>query len=157
MSVIRIETHIKSDVKLVYNLSRSPELYEISAQKLNQEVYKKSGSGLVGEGEVVTWKTKMFGNERSLSVKVKTMKACRHIEEEMSKGSFESFKHLHLFRERKESILMINIIEYEVSLGVLGKLADMIFIKDYISKWINVRTKLIKEYAESDKWKSILT
>jgi len=39
---------------------------------------------------------------------------------------------------------------------MLGKLVDMLVLKRYMTKLLDKRNKTIKEFAESDKWKSVL-
>ena len=48
---------------------------------------------------------------------------------------------------------MIDELNYEAPLGFLGKLADVIFLKKYMTNLILKRNEFIKEIAESEKWK----
>jgi hypothetical protein len=61
------------------------------------------------------------------------------------------------FKSIKNGSFLIDVIEYETSFGLTGKLLDKIFIKNHISKLLLHRNEIIKQYAETTKWKEILT
>ena len=41
-------------------------------------------------------------------------------------------------------------------MGYLGKLADIVFLKKYLTRFLLKRNQTIKQFAESNKWKTIL-
>ena len=51
---------------------------------------------------------------------------------------------------------MTDIFDYKSPLGFLGKLADKLFLKNYMSKLLKERNRIVKEFAESEKWKELL-
>lgn len=51
---------------------------------------------------------------------------------------------------------MTDIFEYKSPLGILGKLGDKLFLKNYLTELLIERNKIIKEFAESEKWKEII-
>ena len=65
-------------------------------------------------------------------------------------------QHEHIFKEMNGDTSMIDVFDYESPLGVLGKIADQIFLKKYMIRLLEKRNETIKEFAESDKWKTIL-
>ena len=74
----------------------------------------------------------------------------------MVERTFQSFKHEHLFAEENGIITMTDIFNYRSPLGVLGKLADHLFIKKYMTDLLSTRNSVIKDFAESDKWKAVV-
>ena len=74
----------------------------------------------------------------------------------MEEGAFKEFEHEHQFIEKNNVTLMIDIFEYKSPLGLLGKIADSIFLKRYMRNLLAKRNLVIKEFAESDKWKQVL-
>lgn len=74
----------------------------------------------------------------------------------MVEGPFQSFKHEHLFAEENGIITMTDIFNYLSPLGVLGKLADHLFLKKYMTDLLTIRNSVIKDFAESDKWKAVV-
>jgi hypothetical protein len=51
---------------------------------------------------------------------------------------------------------MIDLFTYELPYGGLGKLLNGLFMNRYLKKLLEQRNRIIKEYAESEKWKFIL-
>jgi len=74
----------------------------------------------------------------------------------MISGAFKKFKHEHYFADHNGGTLMTDIFEYASPLGFLGKLADKLFLKSYMTNLLHQRNQIIKEFAESGRWKEIL-
>ena len=156
MPRIEIRTEIKADKKLVFDLSRSIDLHKISTQHTNEEAIAGKTSGLIGLNEYVTWKARHFGITQKLTSKITEYKYPEYFSDEMIKGAFESFKHQHKFSDLKNGTLMLDIFDYKSPFGILGKLADRIFLKNYMIELLETRNTMIKEFAESEKWKQVL-
>ena len=52
--------------------------------------------------------------------------------------------------------LMVDIFDYEAPYGIFGNLCDRLFLKDYMLRLLEKRNTVIKEVAETTKWKEIL-
>jgi hypothetical protein len=51
---------------------------------------------------------------------------------------------------------MKDIFKFRSPFGFIGKLVDKIILTDYLKKLLIERNNIIKEYAETEKWKSVL-
>jgi len=51
---------------------------------------------------------------------------------------------------------MADVFDYSSPLSVLGRLADVLFLKRYMTQLLQNRDHTIKEFAENEKWKAIL-
>ncbi|TRZ40769.1 SRPBCC family protein, partial [Robertkochia marina] len=71
-------------------------------------------------------------------------------------GAFKSFKHQHIFENKEDGVLMIDKFEFQAPMGFLGQLANSLFLKTYMKNLLEKRNKIIKEFAETEKWKSVL-
>jgi ligand-binding SRPBCC domain-containing protein len=156
MPKIELQTFIKANKEIVFDLSRSIDLHKISTEHTNEEAIAGKTSGLIEINEGVTWRAKHFGIYQNLTSKITAFDRPNYFKDEMIKGAFKSFEHIHIFKESYNSTLMIDNFEYESPLGILGKLADALFLKKYIKNLLQKRNKIIKIYAESDRWKSII-
>ncbi|CAL2076169.1 protein of unknown function [Tenacibaculum sp. 190524A02b] len=74
----------------------------------------------------------------------------------MVKGAFKNFTHEHYFSNIYNCTTLVDVLEFSSPFGILGKLVDFIFLKKYLTMFLKERNQVIKEYAESDKWKEIL-
>ena len=106
--------------------------------------------------DTVTWRAKNLGIYQNLTSKITEFEKPNYFVDEMLKGAFKSFKHRHYFEDLNNGTLMIDIFEYRSPLGFLGKLANKLFLKKYMTSFLIERNNVIKESAESEKWKEIL-
>ena len=74
----------------------------------------------------------------------------------MLKGAFSEMKHTHRFETTKTGTKMTDIFEFRSPFGFLGKLANFIFLKKYMTKFLLTKNEELKIVAESDRWKEIL-
>jgi len=156
MPVIKLNTFIEADILIVFDLSRSIDLHKASTAHTNEEAIEGITSGLISLNESVTWKAKHFGVYQKLSTNITHFNSPTYFVDEQTKGIFKCFKHEHIFKETSRGTLMIDVFDYTSPLGILGKLADIILLKSYMTKLLIKRNKTIKEYAESNKWKEVL-
>lgn len=158
MPIIKLETKIKADRNIVFDLSRSIDLHKISTEQTNEEAIAGKTSGLIGMGESVTWRAKHFGFYQTLTSKITEYDKPNYFSDEMVKGAFTKFKHKHHFVELNDGneTLMTDYFDYKSPFGILGKLVDKLFLKKYMAKLLIERNRIIKEFAESDKWKEVI-
>ena len=74
----------------------------------------------------------------------------------MVKGAFARFKHEHHFKLHNNQTIVTDIFDYTSPLGILGWAADKLFLETYMYKLLLERNRVIKEYAESGKWREII-
>ncbi|MFC5282677.1 SRPBCC family protein [Pedobacter alpinus] len=156
MPIIKLETHIEAELELVFDLSRSIDLHKISTSKTNEQAVAGITSGLIGLNEAVTWRAKHFGFYQNLTSKITEFERPNFFTDEMQKGAFKYFKHQHLFTKQDDITLMIDVFDYQSPFGILGKMADKLFLQKYMTNLLMERNNIIKEFAETDKWKEVL-
>lgn len=158
MPIIKLETKIHAPIQRVFDLSRSIDLHKISTKHTNEEAIAGVTSGLIGMGESVTWRARHFGVYQKLSSKITVFDSPNYFVDEMVKGAFKHFKHEHIFKTLSDgSTLMSDVFDYTSPLGFLGKVADKLFLQKYMTGLLEKRNLTIKEFAESDRWKEVLT
>lgn len=157
MPKIELRTEIKADKEIVFDLSRSIDLHKISTEQTNEEAIAGKTSGLIGLNESVTWRAKHFGIYQKLTSKVTEFDRPNYFADEMISGAFKEFKHEHHFEDSDEGTLMTDFFDYKSPFGFLGKLADKFFLEKYMTELLVERNRIVKEFAETDKWKSVIT
>jgi len=155
LSKIHLTTIINAPVERVFDLSRSINLHKIAASHSNEVAIAGVISGLINENETVTWQAKHLFKQRRFTAKITIMEKYFHFTDEMIQGDFKSFKHEHHFKTINNGTLMIDLVEFESPFGLLGYFFNKIYLKNYMQKLLIKRNKVIKEYAESQKWKAI--
>ena len=156
MPRIELRTEIKATKEIVFDLSRSIDLHKISTAHTNETAIAGKTSGLIGLHESVTWRAKHFGIYQKLTSKITAFNRPNFFVDEMVNGTFKSFRHEHHFSELKEGTLMMDIFEYESPFGILGRIANILFLKKYMTHLLEKRNLTIKAFAESEKWKMVL-
>jgi len=156
MPTIHLTTFIAAPADRVFDLCRSIDLHRKSMAHTGEEALSGTTSGLIGPGETVTWKAKHLMKTRILQSKITAMDRPGSFTDEMMKGDFKSLKHEHHFKPIENGTLLIDLFSFEAPYGALGKLANQLFLTGYLRKLLESRNAVIKEYAETDKWKFIL-
>jgi len=64
------------------------------------------------------------------------------------KGPFASFTHQHLFTEMDGGTHLLDIFEYQSPLGLLERLADILFLKRYMERVLRHRNEEMKYVLE---------
>lgn len=156
MPSIILYTRIQADARICFDLSRSIEMHTHSMQHTGETVIGEKNKGLLNLGDTVTWKARHLGVEQTLTVEITDMDPHRFFVDVQLKGPFKQFTHQHIFTREKEGTLMKDIFHYQAPCGILGLLADALFLKKYMTRLLETRNLHIKRIAESEEWKAIL-
>ncbi|MFT6214804.1 MAG: ligand-binding SRPBCC domain-containing protein [Roseivirga sp.] len=158
MPKIEISTFIIADRQRVFDLARSLDLHMISTSKTNEKAIAGRLDGLIELGETVTWRAKHLGVYQRLKVKITRFERPAYFQDEMISGAFKSFVHEHYFigNDNGET-QMKDVFTYHSPFGIIGRLVDFLFLKKYMTNLLINRNEVIKEYAESDQWKSVIS
>lgn len=156
MSIIHLTTFIAAPIEMVFDLSRSISLHKISAINTNEKAIAGITSGLINENETVTWQARHLYKTRQFTSKITTMKKPDHFTDEMISGDFKNFRHDHHFKTTTNGTIMIDLVNFESPFNFIGKIFNYLYLKNYLEKFLIHRNSIIKDYAESEKWKAIL-
>jgi ligand-binding SRPBCC domain-containing protein len=149
MPKIELSTLINAPIERSFDLSRSIDLHMESTKATSEQAITGRTSGLIGLGETVTWRAKHFGIWQNLTSKITRFEYPNYFTDEMMTGAFKSFKHDHVFSSVDGQTIMKDVFEYESPLGLLGKLANFLFLTSYMRKLLLIRNRVIKEAAEN--------
>ncbi len=156
MPVVELETRIDAPVEVVFDLSRSIDLHVMSTAHTNETAIAGCTSGLIGLGEDVTWEAIHFGVRQQLTTKITQYDRPRHFRDSMVRGAFRRFDHDHVFEIDESGTLMRDKFDYTSPLGLLGRIADVLFLERYMTRLLHVRNGLIKSVAESGEAEEFL-
>lgn len=156
MPVIRLETFIKARQEIVFDLARSIDFQSEVVTSSDEKAVAGRTSGLIGLNETVTYRGRHLGVVQSLTTKVTDFDPPHFFADEMIKGAFKSFRHEHYFTASNEGTIMRDVFKFEAPLGVLGLLANKLFLQAYMTNFLKGRNRTLKEYAESGKWREVL-
>ncbi len=156
MAIIHLTNMINAPLERVFDLSRSIDLHVISTQRSNEKAIAGVTTGLIGPGQSVTWQAFHIFKQRKFTSKITAFQPPFYFKDEMQQGDFKKFSHDHFFKAVDGKTEMSDKIILESPFGIFGKMGTSLFLKKYIRKFLIERNETIKEYAETDKWKTIL-
>ena len=156
MPTIHLETKIHSTIEICFDLSTSIDLHKISTARTNEKAIAGITAGLVKLNDFVTWEAVHFGIKQQLTSKITQFNKPFHFCDEQKKGAFKNFKHDHYFETQNNFVLMKDRFEFESPFGPIGKLFNTLVLTNYLKRFLIERNAVIKEYAETDKWKEII-
>jgi ligand-binding SRPBCC domain-containing protein len=156
MPTIHLTTFIAAPVEVVFDLSRQIGLHKESMSKFKEEAVAGTRFGLIEKDETVTWKARHLFKNRILRSKITEMKKHDLFIDEQAEGDFKIMKHEHHFKPCENGTIMIDLFYFESPYGIFGKWFNSMYLTNYIKRMLEHRNKIIKEFAESEKWKKLL-
>jgi ligand-binding SRPBCC domain-containing protein len=151
MPVIRLETPINAPPERCFDLARDVDVHAASVSRTGERAVAGVTSGLLGPGDAVTWEAVHFGVRQRLTARITRFERPLVFEDEMVRGAFHSFSHTHEFRPAGAGTLMVDTFRYQSPLGVLGTLADKLFLERYMRSFLADRAAFLKRIAEATK------
>lgn len=156
MPLIELTKEIKAPIERCFDLARSIDLHRLSTEGTEEEAIDGITSGLIGKGERVTWRAKHFGISKTLTTEITEFEYPYYFRDEMIRGAFKVIKHDHWFEEAEDKTVMKDGFYFESPGGILGILFNKTVLSKYLRDLLERRNQMIKEVAESKKWKAIL-
>lgn len=148
MPTIELTIIINAPIQVCFDAERSIDVHIDSTKHTGEQAIAGRTSGLIQLGETVTCRAKHFGIWQTLTSKITEMDAPCFFVDEMVSGAFHSFRHEHYFISRGEATEMKDVFTYKSPLGILGRMADVLFLKRYMTNLLQKRNIVVKEYAE---------
>ncbi len=153
MLIIRLFTSIAAPPERVFDLARSIDAHQQSAEGTHERAVAGVTSGLIGLGDEVTWEARHFGVKQRLTVRITGFERPARFQDIMVAGAFKSMKHDHEFIAQPPGTLMVDRFEFESPFGLLGRMADRLFLFGYMRRFLVRRNQVLKALAESEDWK----
>ncbi len=157
MSIIRTTTLINAPKTRIFDLARSIDAHMASTSQSNERAVEGCTSGLIKLGQTVTWEAKHLGIKQRLTVRISAFDRPNSFADEMVSGAFKEMHHVHQFHALSESQTeMTDELHLRAPLGLLGRIAEVLFLNAYMKRFLLARNRVLKELAESDLWKEFL-
>jgi ligand-binding SRPBCC domain-containing protein len=97
----------------------------------------------------VTWEGRHFGLRLQHETKIRKYDKPRHFQDLMVKGAFRSFVHDHYFEQSTDRGTIIrDELRFAAPLGPLGRLAEMLMLRQYLTCFLVERNEAIRRMAE---------
>ncbi|KAB8126111.1 SRPBCC family protein [Gracilibacillus oryzae] len=139
---------INAPTEICFDLARNVDIHTKTTAGTKETAVAGVTQGLLEEGDTVTWEATHFGIKQRLTAKVIHMDKPKEFVDIMLKGAFHSFTHKHQFIEESGGTIMIDTFEYKSPFGLIGWIADKLFLEKYMRNFIISRARELKSIAE---------
>jgi len=156
METIRLVTWIDAPVERCFRLSLSIDLHVASARKTGEKAIDGVTTGLIAEGEKVTFQARVFGVRLQHTSLIETLRPYSHFRDVMVAGVFKHFEHDHHFAPMDDGTRVRDEIRFSAKWGPLGRLATKMFVRRRLTAFLMERNAVIKHVAESEEWRGYL-
>ncbi|WP_040546936.1 SRPBCC family protein [Pedosphaera parvula] len=156
MPVIQTSLQIHAPIERIFDLSRSIDLHIASTAHTGERAVAGVTSGLISLGEEVTWRARHFGIWQELTSRISQYNRPHHFRDSLVRGAFRHFDHDHYFETDGAITTMKDVFDFESPFGILGLVVNHLVLERYMRRLLEKRNEVIKEVAESEKWRTYL-
>ena len=149
MPTLILETYINAPAETCFDLMRNIRIHTETTSQTNEKAIAGLTDGMIGLGQTVTFEGTHFGVRQRLTVEVVEFERPSLFVDEMTDGSFKSFRHTHEFTERDGGTLMRDTVVWTSPFGVLGKIVDKLLLERHLRNLIETRNTKLKAIAEA--------
>lgn len=157
MITIRLSTRIAAPRERVFDLTRSIDLHTRSLDWTREVPVAGRTSGLIGLDETVTWRAWHLGVRQRLTSRISAYDRPRYFQDVMVRGAFAWMEHDHWFDAAPGGgTVLRDEFRFAAPLSVLGRIAETLVLRRYMTRFLERRNAVIKRVAESDEWREFV-
>ena len=150
MGSIRIETRIKAPIELCFDLALDVDAHAESAAFSTERVVKPGRlHGVLELGDLIAFEGRHFGIRQRFVAKITVLDRPRLFIDEMVEGRFNSLRHVHEFESHSGLTIMRDLLEWTPPFGLVGSLADRIFLVRHMRWFVTTKQCQLKRIAET--------
>lgn len=137
-------------IETCFDLARDIGLHCRTAAGTQERAVAGVTTGLIGLGEEVTFEGVHFGIRQRLTARITSFERPHYFEDTMLRGAFQALRHIHAFQTEGNGTLMTDTLIWTAPFGPLGKLADTLFLKTHMRRFLIERNANLKRIAEAE-------
>ncbi len=148
---------IAAPIQRCFDLSRSIEVHLLGTEQSGEQAVGGVTTGVIGSNEFVRWRARHFGIRQHLTSRITAFDPPGYFQDTMVEGAFQFMQHDHFFRALSEnSTNMTDRLTFAAPLPILGPIAERLFLRSYMERFLRRRNSILKQVAESDRWSCFL-
>jgi ligand-binding SRPBCC domain-containing protein len=148
---------IAAPIQRCFDLSRSIEVHLLGTEPSGEHAVGGVITGLLGANEFVRWRARHFGIDQHLTSKITAFDSPNYFQDTMIEGIFTFMQHDHFFSAMSEtSTEMRDRFTFAAPIPLLGQIAERLFLKSYMERFLRHRNQILKQVAESERWRDFL-
>lgn len=146
MATFALERIVPAPPEAVFDLSLDVGLHLESQSSRGERAVGGRTSGMLGEGDQITWSARHFGVRFRMSSVVFDVDRPRRFRDRQTQGPFGAFFHTHEFLPASDGTLMRDTIEFRSPFGPLGRLVDALIMRRHLIAVITERNDAISAH-----------
>jgi ligand-binding SRPBCC domain-containing protein len=148
LQTIISEILIAKDIEVVFDLALSIEAHLAAEKHTSERAVGERTAGLLDLGDTITFEAVHLMVRQRLTSKVVEMDRPHRFVDEMQRGAFKSLRHEHVFLPVSGGTLMRDRIEFEAPLGFAGRIAERLFLRRYMLRFLKRHQDEFRKIAE---------
>jgi len=149
MPTVVIETRMDAPIELCFDLARDVGVHAESAAFSSERILQPGRmDGLLERGDFVAFEGRHFGIKQRFVARITELDRPIRFVDEMVHGAFKRLRHIHEFEGIGNATVMRDIIEWQAPFGLLGRLADALFLRRHMAWFVFTKQTALKQIAE---------
>lgn len=149
MGQVVVETLIAAPVERCFDLARDVEAHLESASFSGERLLPIGRTtGLLTLGDLVAFEGRHFGLKQTFVARIVEMEPPHRFVDEMVRGAFRWLRHEHDFHIHETGTLMRDVLHWRAPLGIVGRLADTLFLERHMRAFVVQKQTNLKRLAE---------
>jgi ligand-binding SRPBCC domain-containing protein len=138
-------TVMPMSIREAFDRSRSVDLHVGSMATSRERAVAGVTSGLLDDGDEVTWAARHFGIPFRMTSLVSEVTAPTRFVDRQVRGPFQYFHHEHLFEKYENHTVMRDRVEFSAGFGVLGLIVERLVLARYMQRLITHRNDFLAQ------------
>lgn len=137
---------LQIDIKLAWEFFSSPKnLSKITPSYMDFQITSELPEEMY-EGMIITYTVKpVAGIPINWVTEISHIRKPYFFIDTQLSGPYKLWHHQHLFKEVKNGIEMEDLVHYKLPFGILGNMANFLFVKKQLEGIFNYRQKILSE------------
>lgn len=152
MVKIKTMTLVQAPVERCFKLSLSVDLRLRLGASTGEVVVEGPRSGLLGAGDAVRVQAQHLGVKTQYQSVVDGWRPYSYFREVMTDGVLVRFEHERHFAPMNDGTRIREEVRFKTPLGWLGRMAERLVLRRYVTQLLRQRNAELKRVAESSEW-----
>lgn len=150
MGHLLVETFILASPERCFDLARDVSAHTASSSFTDERAIEPGRtSGLLELGDIVTFEGVHFRIRQRFTARIVELDRPRKFVDQLVKSTFKAMRHVHEFEARNGGTLMRDTLDWVAPLGILGRLADWLFLERHMRWFVTKKQQGLKALAEA--------
>lgn len=149
MPTLTLVTQIPAPIEVCFDFCRDLDVHARTLPHTRERLVGAKTGGLAELGDVLTFEATHLGIRQRLTSRITEFERPVLFADEALSGAFQSLRHVHAFTKIDGGTLMRDTLTWTAPLGLLGILADKLFLGRYMLRFLVIRNRNLKAIIEA--------